>query len=81
MISGVAKISLTKDAHDRRAVAELDRVPNGATTILEVGNRTTIPASTLALLSHHVGRVRIEVHGSAAAVDAWLLALRTPIPW
>ncbi|MDP9822774.1 hypothetical protein [Nocardioides massiliensis] len=58
----------------RRAIGELDQVPDGTRVIVRIG--TTVPEPSVSwLLARHEPRLCLDLQGAPRAVGAWYGAL------
>lgn len=63
---------------DRRALANLDLLPDGARVVLEVGFRRDVTTSALHALADHRNRLFVDIHSPSAAVaHVWHRAIVT----
>lgn len=78
MITGTVRLDLSRDSHeaDRKALTAMYGVPEGSRVILVVGSRDFANPQTVRHLSEYLPTLHLDVHGSPAAVAAWVRDLR-----
>lgn len=65
------------DRADRHALTDLDRLPAGTRVRVQLGDRTLRTASAVCWLHRALGRLDVQLEGTAAAVAAWEPAVRS----
>jgi len=87
MITGAVRFDLTMepgliDNRDRRVLAGLSQVPDGARAVVDIGSRQYITEDAAAWLHAHADRLLIEIQGTnAAAVRTFVAAGRAGGAW
>lgn len=78
MITGTTRFDLSRDfrANDRRVVAAMNAVPQGARVILDFGSREVVDYETVDHLRQYVAKLCVDVQGEPGAVRCWVNALR-----
>lgn len=72
----------TDEGRDRRALAALECVPDGARVMVNIGDRRWPSLDAAIWLHHHADRLHLEIQGSLDAnVRAWVHAVRAGQGW
>lgn len=65
-------------SHDRRELAALDQVPDGAHVVIDIGSRQWANDDVARIVHRHVDRLDIELKGTTRAnLRLWVNACRT----
>lgn len=74
--------ALTDEGRDRRTLAALEYVPDGARVVVNIGDRRWPSPDAAIWLHHHADRLHLEIQGSPHAdVRAWVHAVRVGQGW